>query len=110
MATAAISMDDHLFAHVQEAAGDDLSAWIAAACRYRLLSDGVRDAAAETAAALTDDSPAAPETGTAAAARSRRRRNGGVGARRAVGAGRRLDRRPGPGRVLRPSPVVSTPG
>ncbi|WP_280376563.1 hypothetical protein [Nocardia wallacei] len=44
MATTTISMDDHLFAQIQEAAGDDLSAWIAAACRDRLLSDGVRTA------------------------------------------------------------------
>lgn len=44
MVTATISMDDQLFAHVQQAAGGDISAWIAAACRNRLLSDGVRTA------------------------------------------------------------------
>ncbi|MEU4841816.1 hypothetical protein [Nocardia testacea] len=44
MATATISMDDALFAHVRAAAGEDLSEWIAKACRHRLLSEGVREA------------------------------------------------------------------
>ncbi len=37
-------MDDALFAHVRAAAGEDLSGWIAKACRHRLLSEGVREA------------------------------------------------------------------
>ncbi|MGW4719462.1 hypothetical protein [Nocardia sp. NPDC004260] len=44
MATAEISMDDALFAHVQEAAGENLSEWIATACLHRLLKQGVRAA------------------------------------------------------------------
>ncbi|MBF6289895.1 hypothetical protein [Nocardia cyriacigeorgica] len=44
MAKATISMDDALFTHVREAAGEHLSEWIAKACRDRLLSEGVRAA------------------------------------------------------------------
>ncbi|WP_194838508.1 hypothetical protein [Nocardia sp. XZ_19_369] len=39
MATATISLDDALMAQVLEAAGDNLSAWIARACRSLLLSE-----------------------------------------------------------------------
>lgn len=37
-------MDDLLFSYVREAAGENLSEWIAKACRARLLSEGVREA------------------------------------------------------------------
>ncbi|WP_033247441.1 hypothetical protein [Nocardia carnea] len=37
-------MDDALFVRVCEAAGENLSEWIAKACRQRLLSESVRDA------------------------------------------------------------------
>jgi hypothetical protein len=60
MATATISMDSALLARVRAAAGENLSEWIAKACRSRLLSEGVRDAVvwerehpAEAAAART---------------------------------------------------------
>ncbi len=38
-------MDDALFVHVREAAGENLSEWIAKACRSQLLSEGMREAA-----------------------------------------------------------------
>ncbi|MGF6884497.1 hypothetical protein ABIA39_005732 [Nocardia sp. GAS34] len=37
-------MDNVLFAHVRKAAGENLSEWIAKACRQRLLGEGVRSA------------------------------------------------------------------
>ncbi|MFC9894786.1 hypothetical protein ACFVMC_13940 [Nocardia sp. NPDC127579] len=46
MATATISIDDALLAQVQQAAGDDLSGWIATACLSRLLRQGVESARA----------------------------------------------------------------
>ncbi|MFR9754043.1 hypothetical protein ACL02S_23800 [Nocardia sp. 004] len=42
MATATISIDDALMAQVREAAGDDLSTWIARACLAQLLTAAAR--------------------------------------------------------------------
>jgi hypothetical protein len=42
MATATISMDDALFTLVEQAAGENLSEWIAKACRSRLLAEAAR--------------------------------------------------------------------
>ncbi|WP_265337339.1 hypothetical protein [Nocardia africana] len=42
MATATISMDDALLARIQDAGGKNLSEWIAAACRSKLLIDAAR--------------------------------------------------------------------
>ncbi|OBF66246.1 hypothetical protein A9X06_06935 [Mycobacterium sp. 852002-51759_SCH5129042] len=44
MATATISMDDALLARIQDAGGQNLSEWIAAACRSKLLTDAARAA------------------------------------------------------------------
>ncbi|MCC3318343.1 hypothetical protein [Nocardia africana] len=62
MATATISMDDALLARIQDAGGKNLSEWIAAACRSKLLIDAARAArewerthADEAAAARTQD-------------------------------------------------------
>lgn len=44
MATATISMNDVLLAQVRAAAGEDLSAWIAAACHARLLAESAHAA------------------------------------------------------------------
>ena len=44
MATAMISLDDVLLARIQDAGGGNLSEWIAAACRSRLLAQAVRAA------------------------------------------------------------------
>ncbi len=55
-------MDDALFTHVRAAADENLSEWIAKACRQRLLSEGMREAVAwerehpvEAAAARTTE-------------------------------------------------------
>ncbi|WP_280390827.1 hypothetical protein [Nocardia brasiliensis] len=67
MATATISLDDALMAQVREAAGDDLSAWIARACLARLLAAAARKgrewelAHSELAAARAEDAVRALE-------------------------------------------------
>ncbi len=38
-------MDDALYIRVREAAGENLSEWVARACRSRLLSEGMREVA-----------------------------------------------------------------
>ncbi|WP_157227440.1 hypothetical protein [Nocardia asiatica] len=91
MATAEISMDDALFAHVQEAAGENLSEWIAKACLHRLLSEGVRAAVVwerehpdEAAAARAEEAARQLEVEAEAEARYQAdeaaRRRGGDGA------------------------------
>jgi len=63
MATATIEIDDILLAQVRDmAAGENLSEWIAKACRQRLLNEGLRSAVvwerahpAEAAEARTDE-------------------------------------------------------
>ncbi|MEU2040421.1 MULTISPECIES: hypothetical protein [Nocardia] len=91
MATAEISMDDALFAHVQEAAGENLSEWIATACLHRLLSEGVRAAVvwerehpAEAAAARAEEAARQLEAEAEAEVRYQAdeaaRRRGGDGA------------------------------
>ncbi|MGS2807721.1 MULTISPECIES: hypothetical protein [Nocardia] len=42
MATATISIDDALLARIQDAGGGNLSEWIVAACRSKLLTDAAR--------------------------------------------------------------------
>ncbi|GAB2451963.1 hypothetical protein [Nocardia tengchongensis] len=44
MATATISFDDALLAQVHRAAGENLSTWVAAACRARLLTEAAATA------------------------------------------------------------------
>ncbi|MBC7299908.1 MAG: hypothetical protein H5T78_03020 [Nocardia sp.] len=44
MATITISLDDALLARIQDAGGANLSEWIAAACRSRLLAQATRAA------------------------------------------------------------------
>ncbi|MBF6333602.1 hypothetical protein [Nocardia transvalensis] len=46
MATATITMNDALFAQVQQAAGADLSAWVEKACWSRLFTETARAQAA----------------------------------------------------------------
>ncbi|WP_280247399.1 MULTISPECIES: hypothetical protein [Nocardia] len=91
MATAEISMDDALFAHVLEAAGENLSEWIATACLHRLLKQGVRAAViwerehpAEAAAARAEEAArqleADAESEVRYQAEEAARRRGGDGA------------------------------
>lgn len=69
MATATISMDDALLARIQDAGGENLSEWIAAACRSKVLTDAA-PAAREWERTHPDETCRRPHTGRGAQARA----------------------------------------